>query len=50
MADIVVKEEKVKKDQEHYEKMIIELKGTTVKIRKSSITIWAKVVSQPKNN
>ena len=39
----------MKKDQDQYEKTIIELKGTAAKFYNSSITLWAKAVSQPKN-
>ena len=39
----------IQKDQEQYEKTIIELKGRAAKFHKSSITLWEKAVSQPKN-
>ena len=39
---------KKKKDQEHYEKTIIELKGRVTKFHKSSITFWVKAVLQAK--
>ena len=40
---------KLKKDQEQYEKTIIELKGRAAKFYKSHITFWAKAVLQKKN-
>ena len=40
---------KVKKHQEQNEKTIIELKGRAAKFHKSSLTFWAKAVSQPRN-
>ena len=38
---------KVEKDQEQYEKTIVDLKGIAAKFHKSSITFCAKAVSQP---
>ena len=40
---------RMKKDQEQYEKTIIELKGRAARFHKSSTTFWVKVVLQPKN-
>ena len=40
---------RMKKDQEQYEKTIIELKGRGARFHKSSTIFWVKAVLQPKN-
>ena len=47
---MIKSEKKKKKNQEQYQKTIIEFKGRAAKFQKFSVTFWAKAISQRKNN